>query len=75
MIEIDDRDAPLQLFGAKLRLLRKEKGLSQEKLAELCSLDRTYIGGVERGERNIGLINILRISTALGISPKELFDE
>ena len=48
----------LVCFGKKVKELRKQKGLSQEALALLCDLDRTYIGGVERGERNIGLINI-----------------
>jgi len=61
-------------FGEKLRQLRKNKGLSQEALALACDLDRTYIGGVERGERNISLINIYKIADALGISPGDLFD-
>lgn len=59
-------------FGAQLRSIRKKKGLSQETLALMCALDRTYIGSVERGERNISLINIYKISDALGISPQEL---
>jgi transcriptional regulator with XRE-family HTH domain len=61
-------------FGERVRQLRKERGLSQEALALTCELDRTYIGGIERGERNISLINIYKISVALRISPKELFD-
>jgi len=60
-------------FGERVRELRKEKGLSQEALALVCELDRTYIGGVERGERNISLLNIYRIADALGVSPRELF--
>lgn len=60
-------------FGERARELRKEKGLSQEALALACDLDRTYIGGVERGERNISLINIQRIAEALGVTPRELF--
>ncbi len=59
-------------FGARLRAIRQEKGLSQEALALACELDRTYIGGVERGERNISLINIYKIAAALGISAREL---
>jgi transcriptional regulator with XRE-family HTH domain len=59
-------------FGARVRTLRKQKGLSQEALALACQLDRTYIGGVERGERNISLLNIHRISDALGVAPAEL---
>jgi transcriptional regulator with XRE-family HTH domain len=60
-------------FGERVRELRKEKGFSQEALALACYLDRTYIGGVERGERNISLVNIHRIALALGLPPKELF--
>ena len=60
-------------FGERLRSIRKEKGFSQERLALACELDRTYIGGVERGERNISLINIYKIAVALEISAKELF--
>jgi transcriptional regulator with XRE-family HTH domain len=60
-------------FGDRVRELRKEKGLSQEALAFTCDLDRTYIGGVERGERNISLLNIQKIAEALGISARELF--
>ena len=57
------------LFGEHIRKFRKSKGLSQEELALQSGLDRTYIGGVERGERNISLINICRIADALSISP------
>ncbi len=60
-------------FGERVRELRKEKGFSQEALAFACDLDRTYIGGVERGERNISLLNIHKIADALGISARELF--
>ena len=68
------RDAQIQQhFGARVRELRKQKGLSQEGLALACDLDRTYIGGVERGERNISLLNIQKIAEALGVSARELF--
>lgn len=66
-------EQPQKRFGERVRELRKMKGLSQEALALTCDLDRTYIGGVERGERNISLVNIHRIAKALGIEPKELF--
>lgn len=62
-----------QRFGARVREIRNAKALSQEGLALACGLDRTYIGGVERGERNISLINIHKIAEALDISPTELF--
>jgi transcriptional regulator with XRE-family HTH domain len=61
-------------FGERVRELRKQKGLSQESLALACDLDRSYIGGVERGERNISLINIYKIAEALGVKAKELFN-
>jgi transcriptional regulator with XRE-family HTH domain len=60
-------------FGDILRRIRKQKGLSQESLALACGLDRTYIGGIERGERNVSLMNIVRIANALGVSPKDFF--
>ncbi|MEQ6341654.1 MAG: helix-turn-helix domain-containing protein [Gammaproteobacteria bacterium] len=72
-----DRQCETQLqkyFGERVRELRKQKGLSQESLALTCGLDRTYIGGVERGERNISLLNIHKIATALGVPAKELFN-
>ena len=68
------RDEAIKVaFGRRLRKLRTEKGLSQEALALDCDLDRTYIGGIERGERNVSLINIEKIAAALGIPVRELF--
>jgi transcriptional regulator with XRE-family HTH domain len=68
------REAQIQKhFGERVRELRKQKGLSQESLALACDLDRSYIGGVERGERNISLLNIQKIADALGVSARELF--
>lgn len=61
------------VFGQRVRELRRRKGLSQEALALACDLDRTYIGGIERGERNISLINIEKIAAALGVPIQELF--
>jgi transcriptional regulator with XRE-family HTH domain len=59
-------------FGRNLRKYRKDRGLSQEKLAELCDLHWTYIGSVERGERNISLQNIKKIADALEIKATDL---
>ena len=65
----------LKRFGARVRELRLEMGLSQEKFAAKCDLDRTYLGSVERGERNIAIRNIERISKALGISISVLMSD
>lgn len=62
----------LRRFGARLRILRKDHGWSQEDFALVCGLDRTYIGGIERGERNVSLRNIDLIARALQVSMMEL---
>ena len=62
----------LKKFGQRVRRERKLRGLSQEDLAFEAELHRTYIGSVERGERNISLINIHRIAKALKVKPKDL---
>lgn len=59
-------------FGERVRYLRKQKGLSQEKLAFEASLHRTYIGMIERAEKNITLINIEKIAIALEVNIDEL---
>ena len=56
-----------------MKVVREDRGYSQERLAELARLHRTYIGGVERGERNVSLMNIWRIADALEVSPSVLF--
>lgn len=60
------------ILAANLRRQRKAKGVSQEALADLAGLDRSYVGQVERGERNISLKNIVKLAKALGIEPAEL---
>lgn len=67
------RDPKLLAFGQRVRELRKEKGYSQEQFADLAGLDRSYMGHIERGEKNITLLKIYQISFALGISPGLLF--
>lgn len=64
----------LKKIGHNIRTIRTGKGLSQEELAFECSLDRTYIGGIERGERNLAALNILKICSALKIKPQQIFD-
>ncbi|MBX3358408.1 MAG: helix-turn-helix transcriptional regulator [Phycisphaeraceae bacterium] len=63
----------LKSFGKRVREIRGQKGLSQEELARLAKIDRTYIGGIERGERNAGIKNVWRIADALGVPAADLF--
>ncbi len=65
----------LKLFGNRVRDIRKTQGLSQEELAERAHLHNTYIGGVERGERNLSLKNIEKIARALKISTEIFFEQ
>jgi len=67
---VDDRRV---LLGRRVRALRVWRGWRQEDLALACGMQRSYIGGVERGERNIGFDNLLRLADALDVPVKELF--
>lgn len=60
-------------FGKTLRRRREQLGVSQEAFADMCQMDRTYIGGIERGERNVALVNIEKIAKALRIPIAQLF--
>jgi len=62
-------------LGEAIRAARKAKGLSQEALAELADIDRSYMGGIERGEHNIAIINLLKIADALGIKASLLLNQ
>ena len=68
-----DESSPKVMFGNRVRQLRKNRGWSQEEFAHRVGLDRSYMGGVERGERNVSLENICLIAKALAVSPAELF--
>ncbi|WP_298374963.1 helix-turn-helix transcriptional regulator [Azospirillum sp.] len=65
----------LEIVGKTIRQLREAIGISQEELAFRASLHRTYIGGVERGERNLGVENLIRIARALDVSPTALLEK
>jgi len=67
------RDLRLTAFGQRIRKLRKEKGYSQEHFADLAGLDRSYMGHIERGEKNITLLKIYQICDALEEAPQSLF--
>jgi len=69
------QSGPKDLLGQAIRTRRLALKLSQEKLAEKAHLHWTYIGGIERGERNVSLLNILRIARALNVTPSDLLKE
>jgi transcriptional regulator with XRE-family HTH domain len=62
----------LEALGQTIRHLRLTHGLSQEDLAERCEMHRTYIGGIERGERNVGFGNLLKLAEGLDVNPSQL---
>ena len=65
---------PRTALGEQVKRRRLAKGLSQEGLAEATGLHRTYVGGIERGERNVALLNICRLAFALGCLPADLME-
>jgi transcriptional regulator with XRE-family HTH domain len=71
---VKKRDPVAVLFGNNLRRLRQEANLSQEKLALDANLNRSYVGGIERGERNVALVNICRLAATIGCRPAELME-
>lgn len=69
----DVDDPELARFGARIREIRTEAGLTQEELAHRAGLHWTYIGQIERGERNLSLKNVLKLARGLGVPEAELF--
>ena len=67
-------EVALSIFGKNVKVLRNKKQISQEKLAELSELDRTYISSVERGQRNISILNIIKIADALDVTINSLLE-
>lgn len=65
-------DKVLHAFGAAVRRARKQRGVSQEELALKCGIDRSYMGSIERGQQNSGLLHIARIAAALDMKLEEL---
>ena len=65
----------LTVIGNNVRIYRKRLGISQEELGDSAGLDRTYIGGIERGERNVSALNIGKLAKALKIKPEKLLAE
>ena len=75
MDRTEKENAFLQALGTRVRTLRRERGWSQEDLAFRCDLHRTYVGSVERGERNVSALNIRRIADALGVPASHLLED
>lgn len=67
------RHPALEAFGEAVRRRRKQKGFSQEAFGDACGIDRSYMGGIERGEHNLALLNIMKIVEALDLLPSEFF--
>ena len=68
-----ERHPVLRVFGEAVRRRRKAQGFSQEAFGDACGIDRSYMGGIERGEHNLALINIMKIIDTLGLKPSEFF--
>lgn len=67
------RNPTLVAFGQAVRARRKALGYSQEAFGDACGIDRSYMGGIERGEHNLALVNIMKIIDALGVQPSDFF--
>ncbi len=70
---MQEKNKNLMKLGQQIRKIREEKGFSQEAFAHEIGIDRSYMGGVERGERNVATLNLIRIAKALGVEVGDLF--
>ena len=70
-----NNQSPTVKFGKRIKKLRNARSISQEKLAELASVHRTYIGMIERGEKNITMLSMLKLANALEITLSDLFED
>ena len=75
MTDVPDRPAILVEFGSRVKSIRRAKSLSQTSLAEIAGLHRTYIGMIERAEKNVTIVNVEKIACALGVSVASLFEK
>lgn len=75
VIRRSDLTKPRSTLARNIRRLRAERGISQENLADLASLHRTYVGSIERSERNVSIDNIAKLAKALGVNISELLKE
>ncbi|MCY7355961.1 MAG: helix-turn-helix domain-containing protein [Rudanella sp.] len=71
----EEENTFLKQLGNRIRELRISQSISQERLAFICDLDRTYIGSVERGERNVSVLNLKKLSLSLDVSLSQFFEE
>lgn len=69
---IDNETDALRALGSTIRSMRKERGISQEELSHLCQIDRSHMGRIERGERNVSFFNIIRVARGLACRPSEI---
>jgi len=72
---IEGKHAALVALGRQIRKVRRERGISQEDFAHEAGISRAYYGGVERGERNLSALNLMRIAAALGVEVGALFPQ
>ncbi|WP_369470239.1 helix-turn-helix domain-containing protein [Cupriavidus pauculus] len=70
-----DTEGVLAAIGQAIRHVRKDKALSQEELAHAAGIDRSHMGRIERGERNLTVLNLVRIAAAVGNSPSDILEK